>query len=101
MPNVKNKYFWDGRSNLSDEFVVRRILEYAAFPDLLNLPFETLKSCLRRIDLDQLRTSEKRKQFLKVILPYFGTADSLEGAVFQLIEHYFDNAFQDAPTSCV
>ena len=92
MQNVTNKYFWDGRQNLSDEFVVRRMLEYAAFPDLVKFPFETLKTCLRRIDLNRLRTSEKRKRFLKMILPYLETADSLEGAVLQLLNHALGDA---------
>ncbi len=86
---MARKYFWDGSQNLSDEFIIRRMLEYAAFPDLLQLPFDRLKMYLRHHNPDQLRTSEKRKQFLKVILPYLGTADSLEDAVFQLIAHYF------------
>jgi hypothetical protein len=89
MQNVEHKYFWDGNQNLSDRFIIRRMLEYAAFPDLLKLPFDTLKGNLLHIDPDQLRTSEKRKQFLKIILPYLETANSLEDAVFQLIDHYF------------
>lgn len=89
MQNVADKYFWDGSQNLSDEFVIRRMLEYATFPDLLRLPFDKLKAYLLHHDPDRLRTSEKRKQFLKVILPYIETANSLEDAVFQVIEHYF------------
>jgi hypothetical protein len=89
MQNVDNRYFWDGRQNLSDEFVIRRILEYAAFPELLKLPFDQLKTYLLHHDPDRLRTSEKRKQFLKVISPYLKASNSLEDAVFQLIEHYF------------
>jgi hypothetical protein len=86
MQNVPHKYFWDGKQNLSDEFVVRRMLEYAAFPDLLKIPFETFKNCLLHLNLDRLRTSEKRKKFLKVIRPYLETAESLEDAVLQLIK---------------
>lgn len=99
MQNVSNKYFWDGAQNLTDEFVVRRMLEYAAFPDLVKLSFETLKTCLRRIDPDQLRTSEKRKRFLKLIRPYLEPADSLEDAVLQLINHSLGDTFRDIPPS--
>lgn len=95
MQNVDNKYFWDGHQNLSDAFIIKRILEYAAFPELLKLPFDKLKEYLLHHDPDRLRTSEKRKQFLKVILPYLETASSLEEAVFQVIEQYFATGLKE------
>ncbi len=84
-----NKYLWDGRENISDEFVIRRIVEYAAFPVLLKMPFDRLRDFLLHTDPDRLRTSEKRREFIRVIRPRLETADSLENAVFQMIEDYF------------
>jgi hypothetical protein len=69
-----SKYFWDGDQNLSGEFKLKRILEYASFPDLIHYPFEELKKYFNTIDLNRLRTSEKRKQFLNSIQPYLKDA---------------------------
>jgi len=89
MHEIINKYFWDGTQNVSDEFVIRRMLEYASFPDLLKLPFDKLRHYLLNADTDRLRTGEKRKEFIKAILPYIKNTDSLESAVFQMIQDYF------------
>jgi len=95
MQNVPDKYFWDGKENISDDFVIRRMLEYAAFPDLLKLSFDNIKNYLMRVNPEQLRTSEKRKEFLKVIQPYLETSDSFEDAVFQMVEDYFAANYRD------
>jgi hypothetical protein len=95
MPNERCKYFWDGERNISETFMIQRIVEYAAFPDIVKLPFEPLKQYLLKTQLSKLRTSEKRKQFFTVLLPYLETSHSLEEDVFQLIKRYF---VQPAPT---
>ena len=56
MPAVQNKYFWDGSENLSTRFKVRRMIEYASFPDMINFPFEEFKEGIEKIDLEKLRT---------------------------------------------
>jgi len=43
------KYFWDHTRNASDIFKLKRLLEYASFPDLLKIPFEILKSNIHHI----------------------------------------------------
>lgn len=89
MQNELRKYFWDGERNISETFMIQRIIEYAAFPDIVKLPFEPLKQYLLKAQISKLRTSEKRKQFFTVLLPYLETSHSLEEAVFQLINRYF------------
>ena len=81
-----HKYFWDGDRNLSDEFKVIRILEYASFPDLITYPFEDMKKYLPSIDLDRLRTSSKRIGFLKVMLPFVVNSSNWDEAFDKLIE---------------
>jgi hypothetical protein len=73
--NLKN-YFWDGDSNISEEFKLQRIIEYASFPDLISYPFVDLKTYLPLIKINRLRTSEKRKQFIELILPYLSESQS-------------------------
>jgi len=80
------KYFWDGDSNLSDKFKLQRILEYASFPDLIAYPYEDLKKYLPAMNIDRMRTSEKRKHFLKIIIPFFANANNWDELFHQLIE---------------
>ena len=65
-PNLK-KYFWDHTMNASDSFKLKRLLEYAAFPDLLKIPFEFMKNNIHSIDASKLRTSKTRIRFVKEI----------------------------------
>ena len=65
-----DKYFWDGNENLSGEFKLKRILEYASFPDLIHFPVSEMKEYLPKLDIDKLRTGQKRKDFIKLIKPY-------------------------------
>jgi len=65
-----DKYFWDGEQNLSGEFKLKRILEYASFPDLIHFPISEMKEYLPKLDIDKLRTGQKRKDFIKLIKPH-------------------------------
>jgi hypothetical protein len=62
-----NKYFWDHTQDASDVFKLRRLFEYASFPDLIKIPFVFLKNNSHSIDIDKLRTSKDRIHFLKRI----------------------------------
>ena len=86
-PEIAAKYFWDGTQNLSEDFIIRRLLEYAAFPDLLDIPAQRLHAYLLRNDVNRLRASQRRKEFLQAALPYLANANSLEDAVFRMVEH--------------
>jgi len=81
-----HKYFWDGDRNLSDEFKLIRIIEYASFPDLIAYPFEDMKKYLPGLNIDQLRTSEKRKKFMKIILPLLASSNDWDELFDNLIE---------------
>ncbi|MEW6664742.1 MAG: hypothetical protein AB1512_05915 [Thermodesulfobacteriota bacterium] len=59
-----DRYFWDRTSGASKAFRLRRLFEYASFPDLLKIPFEEVKDELATMDVQSLRTGEKRKEFL-------------------------------------
>jgi len=78
--NLK-KYFWDGDSNISEEFRLQRILEYASFPDMISYPFEDLKTYLPLIKINRLRTSEKRREFIELIFPYLSESQSWDDII--------------------
>lgn len=86
MQNRFAKYFWDGDSNLSDKFKLRRILEYASFPDLIAYPYQDIKNYLPGMNIDRIRTSEKRKGFLKLITPLLADANNWDELFDNLIE---------------
>ena len=79
------KYFWDGDQNLSDQFKLKRILEYASFPDLIAYPFEDIKKYLPDLDIDRLRTSEKRIGFLEVVRPFLANSNNWDAVFDNLI----------------
>ena len=81
-----SKYFWDGDTNISEEYKLRRILEYASFPDLITYPVEEVKKILPAINIDNLRTSQKRKEFLKLILPFLPNSHSWDEIINKLIK---------------
>lgn len=97
------KYFWDTGSPidiadkikaislLSSAYRLRRILEYASFPDLIKYPFEEVKSYMDNIPLDRLWTGEERKNFLKSLKPYIAQTSSWEEAIWSMLnDKYFD-----------
>lgn len=55
-----NKYFWNFTQGASDPFKLKRLLEYASFPDLLKIPFDFFKSNYYKVNLEKLRTSKNR-----------------------------------------
>jgi len=87
MQKILDKYFWDGKNNLSEPFILKRILEYAHFPDLLKSSYDLLKEHIDAIDLDKLRTSPKRILFIKMILPYIKTSFGWEEAIHKALDY--------------
>ncbi len=81
MQKILDKYFWDGKHNLSESFILKRILEYAHFLDLLRSPYDLLKDHIDEIDIDKLRTSPKRILFIKMIFPHIKTSTGWEEAI--------------------
>ncbi len=85
MPATRDKYFWDGNENLSVGFRVRRMAEYAAFPDLINFPFGEFREGIALIDPETLRTSEKRRRFIALAKPYIAAANCWEEVIEKMI----------------
>ncbi|MCP4158019.1 MAG: hypothetical protein GY757_60485, partial [bacterium] len=56
MPNLNNlnRYFWDNTQGASDAFKLKRLFEYASFPDLLKIPFDYVKTHFQGVDLNRL-----------------------------------------------
>ena len=87
MQKRHKRYFWDGTTNLSETYKLRRILEYASFPDLIHYPFKTFKEHIGNINCRKLRTSEKRKFFIqKVITTLNNNVESWEEAIELMIK---------------
>ena len=78
-----SKYFWDGESNVSPQYRLRRYLEYASFPDLIDYPFIDFKKYLPEISIERLRTSDKRKKMLQAMKLFLEKAESWD-KLFQL-----------------
>jgi hypothetical protein len=85
MPDRAARYFWDGNQNLSPRFQVVRMIEYASFPDLINFPFDMVKSFINDIDVERLRTSEKRKRFIARAKRFIGSSERWEEVVEKMI----------------
>ena len=85
------KYFWDGKTGWSDDFILRRIIEYASFPDLIKYPFEEVKKYIDAIPLNKLWTGEKRKKFMQYIKPYVHQSNSWDEAIHKMLEPAFEN----------
>lgn len=49
----------------SRAFRLKRLFEYASFPDLLKIPFDEVREEIVKMDLQGLRTGETRREFLK------------------------------------
>jgi hypothetical protein len=91
-----HKYFWDGLENWSPEFILRRIIEYASFPDLINYPFEEVKENLFKIPLQRLRTGELRKEFIIRLAPFVKDSNTWEEAIWAMFEFYNHQNSNDA-----
>jgi hypothetical protein len=83
-----HKYFWDGLENISPEYKLRRIIEYAGFPDLIQYPFEEMCISINSLPFEKLRTSEDRKEFITKLAPFVFSSNSWEEAIWKMIEHY-------------
>jgi hypothetical protein len=87
--NIDKKYFWDGTQNLSDEFIIRRMLEYAILPDIIKLPFDDVKNYLLQANIDRFWCNEKRKRMYKVLLPYLVKSNTWQEAIDKMIDEKF------------
>ncbi|HLP46721.1 MAG TPA: hypothetical protein VK469_12265 [Candidatus Kapabacteria bacterium] len=81
---VLDKYFWDHTRNASDVFKLKRLLEYASFPDLLKIPFEFVKANINRLDPETLRTSQMRRRFIKEIQANIQTSNTWDEVIFHI-----------------
>lgn len=88
MQKIFHKYFWDGIENWSPEFELRRIIEYANFPDLIKYPYLDLKENLFKLNLENLRTGKKRKELIIRMSPFVQEANSWEEAIWAMIHFY-------------
>ena len=79
-----HKYFWDHTRNASDLFKLKRLLEYASFPDLLKIPFEILKANIHHIKAETLRTSETRRRFVKELQNYIHSSSNWDETLFKI-----------------
>ena len=78
------KYFWDGKRNISDTYFVKRVIEYGTFPDMLKIPFSIFAKEINKIDVSRIRASEKRKKFLKLLLPHLENAGSWKEIIYKM-----------------
>ncbi|MFH1562077.1 MAG: hypothetical protein ABIF11_01470 [Nitrospirota bacterium] len=88
MRKSMDKYFWDGNLNISEDYKLKRILEYASFPDLIVYPIAELKKYLPSINIDKLRTSQKRKTFIKLIIPLISESQSWDDIINRIISYH-------------
>jgi hypothetical protein len=78
------KYFWDHMENASDTFILRRLIEYASFPDLLKIPFGFVKTNLNHIDTSRLRTAQTRIRFIERMKAVIEDCNTWDDAVFKI-----------------
>jgi len=57
----------------------------ANHPDMINFPFKEFQEGIEQINLEKLRTSEKRKRFITMARPYISTSNSWEEIVEKMI----------------
>jgi hypothetical protein len=86
MQKIHSKYFWNGIENTSQTYRLRRIIEYAWFPDILRYPYSEFQEHIHEIDLSKLRTSEKRIRLFRALLPYFERCNSWDELFDRFIE---------------
>ncbi|HPG30302.1 MAG TPA: hypothetical protein PKY81_05550 [bacterium] len=83
MPKPNNNYFWDYSENSSEVFKLKRIFEYASFPDLIKISFKLVKKYIGEIDLKNLRTSNNRIEFLELVKKKSQKSNSWEDVIFK------------------
>lgn len=86
-----HKYFWDtqDKEKFSSIYKLQRIIEYASFPDLIKYPFAEFKQYIYHLDIDKLWTGEKRKNFIKSLLPFIKNANNWD----ELFKQYINETF--------
>lgn len=52
---------------------------------MINFPFEEFQKGIEQINLDKLRTSEKRKRFIIMAKPYISTSNNWQEIVEKMI----------------
>ncbi len=80
-----SKYFWDGKTGWTDDFILRRVIESASFEDLINYPFDDLKLNFGKIPLQKLRTGESRKKFILYLSPFINISNSWQEAIEKML----------------
>lgn len=78
------KYFWDHTENASDAFKFKRLVEYASFPDLITVPFDFVKHNIDTVNIERLRTSEVRKEFVGRVKSIIHQCNSWHDAVYRI-----------------
>ncbi len=79
-----NKYFWDHTLLASDGFKLKRLLEYASFPDLLKIPFDFVKENIESLDPTTLRTSTTRIRFTAKIKEFINDCHNWDELIFKI-----------------
>ena len=97
MLDIHKKYFWDHSENASPPYKLRRIIEYASFPDLVKYPYEEVKENLPLLDISKLRTAEDRKKLMAHLQPLAAKADSWD----ELFELFFQLDLRPSPDSTI
>ena len=90
MQNNLNRYFWDGSmEGYSEAYRLKRIIEYASFGDLIKYPFLQTQKYIDEIDINSLRTSRQRVEFIRVMKQYIKNSNSWN----EVIKKYINNCF--------
>lgn len=84
MLKIPDKYLWDGKENLSDDFLIRRMIEYASFPELIKIPARLVYRFLTKNGFSRLRCDNTRKKYLELILPYIKETDDWQTATISM-----------------
>jgi len=86
MLKIPDKYLWDGKENLSDDFLIRRMIEYASFLELIRLPTSDVYHFLKKYGTKRLRCDETRKIYLERLMPYLLDNKDWKEATLQMIK---------------
>jgi hypothetical protein len=78
------KYFWDRTENASDSYQLRRLIEYASFPDLIKVPFDFVKININHIAISRLQTSQARILFIRRLQNVINHCRTWEDALFKI-----------------
>jgi hypothetical protein len=89
-----DRYFWDchppgGASAFASQYIsaafkLKRLFEYASFPDLIKIPFDYVKTHIHQVDLTTLRTSRTRIAFLIKLQEVLPQSETWDEAIFKI-----------------